>query len=601
MLAWLFGDKKEKARSVAKPAARPVNGGIPKTKPAIGAGPVAVASPREPIVVNQKQNIPGVSARPIIKDAKDIPAFRLLTTVTGGKHAQNELIQGQLAAIETTDNHYIILYTAGQFQSNSHRSLRKMIERADGEVMQESEIESGAMRQLYANYDAKLVAETTAVFSAENPALTAEVERMVEAGITKRATDIHICVRTDSKEKTGVILFRIDSIMRVWDKFPSTHLTDIVAYMYTKLAEGAGRSDSAYNSKAMQACTVTLTIKGKPVRIRFQTVTANGGFDAVLRLLVLDKDDRSLTLQELGYSPSQCRDLDIASRKTVGVIVVAGVTGSGKSTTLKTLMTMSPRRHQIKAYSIEDPVEYKIHMVTQINVQRSSSDNSDSNPYLQAMKVIMRADPDVIMAGEVRDIHSCEMLQTMVQSGHQVMTTVHASSAIETVDRLSSVQMGLSRHTMSSKNFISALVYQKLIPKLCMHCRLPAEKAVPEDRLELLKNKFKIDTSKVYAANESPDNHCPHCEGHGVKGMTVAAEIIPSEINFLRLIREGKDSEAEELWRRTRKATFSEEDMTGKTAFEHGLYKVAQGLVDPRHLEDSFDPMESYQIMEIKA
>lgn len=531
----------------------------------------------------------------IITSADNV-TYKSIATTLGGPFEIGEAMQSHLACLEVGVNEYTILVTRAFYKNNQHITLRKRVEKVGGKIVRESLIEEGAIRILYSKFEQSNVTE---MLSADNPELTARVEKMVGEAVNRRATDIHICPRFDTADRTGAVLFRIDGSLRVWDKFPAEDLNLVVGYMYTKMAGESSRSDPAYNQKKMQSCSLDVAIDNSIVRIRYQTVAVNGGFDCILRLLVLDKSDVNLSLDQLGYCPSQIHQLDLASRKTVGVIIIAGVTGSGKSTTLKTLMTMSPRRHLVKSYSIEDPVEYKIYGVSQIGVQRSSADQSSANPYLETMRVIMRADPDVIMPGEVRDIQSCQMLQTMVQSGHQVMTTVHASSAIEILDRVTSEQMGLSRHTLSSKNFISALVYQRLIPLLCPKCKKPAEEVVPEDRLDILETKFGVPRKGLFAAHEV-ENDCPHCKGTGIKGMTVAAEIITPDVQFLRLLREGKDSEAEEYWRMGRKAPFTDPDMTGKTAFEHGLYKVSQGLVDPRHLEDNFDPMETYYVMDIR-
>lgn len=584
-----------------KPAKKPMRPAVKQQQSApVRAIPVQAPITESAQVVTLKQAMSERSER-VIKDVIDIPSYLSITTVIGGKHELNEFAQEDIAALEVSSGQYVILVTKSSYRSNQHAGLINKIIRSGGEVVRDYEIEPGTIRVLYKNYLQKISAEKSKeVFSAENPELRAKVERMVSAATAKRASDIHICVRFDNQDSTGAVLFRIDGTLRQWDKFPSEDLDFLIAYMYTKMAEESSRSEPSYNNKEMQSCTVPVFVDGLSVRIRYQTVKVNGGFDAVLRLLILNKEDKDLSPKMLGYSDVQCHQLDLASRKTVGVIIIAGVTGSGKSTTLKTLITMSPRRNQIKTYSIEDPVEYKIYKVSQINVQRSSSDTSDISPYLQAMRVVMRADPDVIMAGEIRDYHSCEMLQTMVQSGHQVLTTVHATSAFEIPDRITSTTMGLSRHTLSSRNFISALVYQKLVPNLCPHCKVPAKDVIPQDRIDLLEKKFGLSINTIFAAKEH-ENECEHCEGYGTKGMTVVAEIVQPDITFLRLIREGKDLEAEELWRGTRKTGFDDPDTTGKTAFEHGLYKVSQGLVDPRHLEDRFDPMESYRIVEVEV
>lgn len=571
--------------------------GFSKKKPVpmrAATKPVAARPAQLPAVADAK---PPARARVgvTITNADEIPVFKSVATAVNGEFSINSHLQAKMAAIELNDGEYQILVTSDFWQGNNHLTLRQAIQKKY-KVVAEARIDDGSLQILYSRWASK---ETLQQVDVENPQLTAMMEKIVSDAVEKRATDIHICPRFNSEAKTGAVLFRIDGAMRLYTKFPADSLTVLCGYIYTKKAEEKSRSEPAFNRDSSQSCSVAVMLGDRLVRIRYQSTPVNGGFDVVMRLLVLDKSDKTKSLEELGYEPSQVRDLDLASRKTVGVIIIAGVTGSGKSTTLKTLMTRSPRRHLVKSYSIEDPVEYQMSMVSQISVQRSSSDDeSDPNPFLGSMRVLMRLDPDVIMAGEVRDNPSCQMLQTMVQSGHQVMTTVHTSSAIEILDRLSSESMGLTRQTLSGKNFVSALVFQRLIPLLCEHCKIPGEEIIPEDRLQLLERKFGISREHVFGANEAHDNQCPHCNGTGIHGRTVASEIILPDRDFLKLIRNGDDLAAEEYWRRKRKTGFDDPDMTGKTAFEHGLYKVSIGVVDPRHLEGEFDPMEMYQVLE---
>ncbi|MBC8737283.1 hypothetical protein F6X40_10730 [Paraburkholderia sp. UCT31] len=423
-------------------------------------------------------------------------------------------------------------------------------------------------------------------------------ESIIADAVREGATDIHFLIR--EADDISTVLFRIDGLLRKGPSYPSVALNDSAGVAFTKLAEEKSRSHPAYNHRVPQNCTVPLSkIAGRNLRLRYTTVPVEGGLDVVLRVLYTDDSNRpTASLPQLGYSPSHQKDLDLAARKTVGTIIIAGVTGSGKSTTLKTLMTMDPERHTWKSYSVEDPAEYKMEGVSQWSVQRTAETQStaaggSSNPFAAAMRVLMRADPDVIMVGEVRDQETGSLLKSMVQSGHQVYTTVHAASAPEIIERLTSEEIGLMRTTLSSRNFISALVYQKLIPLTCGECKLPAVGNLPDAYLELIKTKFGVSPESIRIAH--PEG-CPACKQRGVKGQTVAAEIIVPDSQFLKFLRDGDDLEAEEYWRGSRTAAFDEPDCTGKTAFEHSLYKMSQGLIDPRLIEGSFEPFETYRL-----
>ena len=158
--------------------------------------------------------------------------------------------------------------------------------------------------------------------------------------------------------------------------------------------------------------------------------------------------------------------------------------------------------------------------------------------FTAALRVVLRADPDILMVGEIRDQETCSLFKTFIQTGHQGLTTVHASSAIDIPQRLTSSELQLPRDTLGSKNFISALVYQRLVPALCPHCKVPMSKAdwVSDDFRKLLRNKFGLDPETLFVTH--PEG-CEFCDHMGSKGVTVAAEIVVPDNHLRRLLREG--------------------------------------------------------------
>jgi len=341
-----------------------------------------------------------------------------------------------------------------------------------------------------------------------------------------------------------------------------------------------------------QECVIPFPDKENPThKIRYTKIVGSGGFRVILRLLPTALSDSGVPpmLEALGYSQDQSRHLYAAARKSSGLIVVSGPTGSGKSTALKTLMTHSPTRHERIQYSLEDPVEYKIFGVFQISV-------NDENEMIDALKKVLRGDPDEVMVGEVRSKEMMSMLKNVVLSGHQVMTTIHTPSAIEIIKRITADEMGVPRDILDGRNFLSALVHQRLIATLCDGCKLPAynapESIFPSELRTSLTTKFGLDISKMFVANPCG---CKQCGGSGANGQTILAEVIRPTQEMRKCFRDGRDGEAEAMWRYTRTHHFDHEDCTGKTFIEHGLYKVSIGLIDPVML-DTLEPLESYEV-----
>jgi general secretion pathway protein E len=542
--------------------------------------------------------LPKQDRAPSLKDYEELPEYEGVLTGTAGALAVPEAQKKDVALLALREGSALLVATDAYYGSAQHLSLSARARHA-GIVIESAVIatDSAILALIYQKEKRQLSGK-----GGDNQSKAESVqlfESIIADAVRERATDVHFNVQ----EETSTVWLRIDGLMRRYKAFPSEMLNEAVGVAYNKLAGETSRSHPAYNARLSQSCSIALdNAAGRSLKLRYQSMAVVGGHKVVARILFTDDGGKeSPTLDKLGYAKSHQRLLELAARKTVGAIIVAGVTGSGKSTTLKALLMMNPDRHLWQQYSVEDPAEYALPGVAQVSVQRTaeaSSDSASASPFVSAMRVIMRGDPDEIMVGEVRDSETGSLLKTMVQSGHQVYSTVHAASAIEVVERMTSEEIGISRETMSSRNFISAIAYQRLIALNCVHCKLPAEGNLPEEYLQLLEVKFGISRKLINVA--APDG-CSQCKGRGVKGQTVVAEIMAPDGEVLKLIREGRDMEAEEAWRGTRSCGFDEPDCEGKTAFEHGLSKVATGLVDPRVLEDSFEPLETYRVQKTKG
>ena len=414
------------------------------------------------------------------------------------------------------------------------------------------------------------------------------VARVVEM----QASDIHLEVRDEMAQ----LRIRLDGVMRKVGHFPSRQVVKSLAAGYTLLAQEGSRTEVAFNALVPQSAKIALDLPQEQVLLRYQSHPASGGFDVVMRILRVDQtsEERLPQLQRLGYTPSQQQTLLEASSSAWGGVFISGITGSGKTTTLSSLLRCLAQGRRRKIISIEDPVEYTIPGVTHLSIQRQSQ-NQTHNPFELAMLAFLRMDPDVGMFGEVRDRFSGSMAHTAIQTGHKLLTTVHATSALGIVSRLTSEQIGLRREDVCDPDFLSLLVYQSLVPINCPHCSLPAEKVHPAKILRTYEGLFELDTAQIRAAS---DQGCVHCrveglqlaqEGHlGIKGMKVTAEVVSVDPELLQLLRDHQDMKARAYWTSRRTAKFDEPDMTGKEAWGHALYEVAQGRLDPFHFEHCF-------------
>ena len=229
--------------------------------------------------------------------------------------------------------------------------------------------------------------------------------------------------------------------------------------------------------------------------------------------------------------------------------------------------------------------------MTQIPIQRRAEDGPGDSAFGAAAKVLLRGDPDKLMPGEIRDAETGSFAKSMTETGHQVLSTVHASSAFGIVSRLVSDEIGMPLAAVAAPNFLTAIIYQKLIPVLCEHCKRPARERLDDATLAII-GALGVDAAALRV--EGPG--CERCHGRGTSGQTVVAEVCELTDELLELLRAGQFWEAERHWRASHDGDLASPNMTGKSAMEHAIFKMSQGLVDPRDVEAAFCKLKKFHL-----
>ena len=464
---------------------------------------------------------------------------------------------------------------------------------------------------------------------------------LFQDAVDEGASDLHIEVR---KNKTS-IRARINGSI---NPFVSQTLgmagttedegMDLCRSIFNSLSGVGGKPFNPRNTQ--DTLVVVKSPKdGSTFRIRVATAPSEPeGFDMVMRLLVVKDSSAPLTLEQLGYQPKQRNMIEEGVAQGVGVTIIAGTTGSGKSTTLQNILKgeIEAKSGQIKVITVEDPPEYSIPGSTQIPVVRDEHGDA-TTAFKKAIKASMRMDPDVIMIGEVRDEQSAELLIEAVQTGHKVLSTIHAASALSIIPRLEN--LGIDREVLGDTEFISGLIYQKLFPIICKHCSIPLKdgyipskkpiekvlvegsfasnesidrakykypkvsliRALQDMRLLTLENAEKA--LKIFKEENSEEDNekflkritsvagnvqehnirfkgegCEHCK-KGISGRTVVSEVVRPDMRLRELIAEGKNAEVYKYWRK---------NLGGKPANEDAYDKMLKGLLSPIDIEDTF-------------
>ena len=403
------------------------------------------------------------------------------------------------------------------------------------------------------------------------------------------ASDIHLEIFPDRAD----IKYRIHGILIKVGELDSRTVNRLVNYVYN-VAAAEGSKDTQYNSEEMQDALLDryLDVDGirKHFKLRLQTAPCYpNSVTIVMRVLPVDNQLES-TLETLGYSERQMELLKRTQMKPSGATIIAGTTGSGKSTTLATMLADIHKRTKgtKKMLTTEDPPEYAIPGANQINLStKKQQDTPDANLFVKSIKVAMRCDPDIIMVGEVRDKQSADLLSSAVLSGHQVFTTVHAASALGIYDRM--MNMGFDRSVITAPNFISLLIYQALVPLVCQHCSTALDKFTQANmdeydlhcakRVEQIANaeQYKHLVPENYRSVIRFANHdgCNKCR-YGYVGRTVVAEMVEPTPDIIECFRTNDFDKGLRSWRQA----------GGETVLHHSITKLLAGKIDPRSAED---------------
>lgn len=428
---------------------------------------------------------------------------------------------------------------------------------------------------------------------------------IVEAAIEGKASDIHF----ETTDKQGLVRLRVYGELRPWLQLSSALILDCLGAAFGTRIKEQSANGVTFNALNPIAFMTTQKISGSQWDGRVNGRPHATGYKAVMRLLESSTRIAEIpTLKGLGYNASQLRLFEIALARQWGLIIAFGSTGEGKSTTLRSMLVHLPGAANLATYSVESPVEYQMPNVCQFSVPIDVTLTSEeiSRKYTATLRDLMRADPDVLMVGEVRDHETAAIAIEFTTTGHRCFTTMHSEGPIDGLARMTGGEMRIPADTLAGGKVINCCLYQKLLPVLCPHCKRPAndlKHGLSLGKRETLRKKYRLDTASMFLAN--PEG-CPQCKptvvglaANGTKGVTVAAEIFMPTPDMLPFIADKQWSQVTKMWRGKRTADFSDADMEGKTAFEHGLWQVAQGKVSLVDLEAKFEPIESYAIYEM--
>jgi len=366
-----------------------------------------------------------------------------------------------------------------------------------------------------------------------NP-VTKLVTSIVRGGIDSTANDIHI----EPQEAGARVRYRVDGMLQYALTVPASVQSEVTSHI--KIKAGMDISEK----RIPQDGHISVNHMGHDYDLRVSSLPAVGGEKIVIR--VLDKDGQRWELDSVVEDPESNRKLRQLACHPYGMMLVTGPTGSGKTTTLYSMLQLvsTPKRNVI---TVEDPVEYRLDGVTQVQTRPVAG-----LTFASALKSILRQDPDIILIGEIRDLETAEIAVSAALTGHLVLSTLHTNDAAGAISRL--INIGVPPFLVGSA--LIGTVAQRLVRRVCPKCREAYVASDEEVKLALGKE----------APEHMPEIYrpgaCNDCYQTGYKGRKSVYEILPVSREIKRLIMEGGN-----------------DDLIKRQAISEGMKTLAQSAI----------------------
>ncbi len=400
---------------------------------------------------------------------------------------------------------------------------------------------------------------------------------VISRAAVKRVSDIHVIV-ADSTQ----IMFRANGIMQTEMEYNKDWGELFVRAAFAS----ADISDSNYAQNEFQGAqklgsTPLRGSKGKlmlphnvlAIRLQFNPV-AFGSQYLVMRLLYADDNpDGSGDLASLGFGEYEENLFYRLRAVPVGLSIVAGPTGSGKSTTLQRNMIklLQEKNYEINLLTVEDPPEYPIPGARQMPVTNANTEEEKEEQFTKALNAALRSDPDVMMVGEIRSLSSAQLTFKGALSGHGVWSTLHANSAPAIITRFR--DMGVEPFKLLDPELMKGLISQRLFRKLCPHCRVSVKDKLDMPSVQRLKTAlgdFGVENTYIRGSG------CKYCSNTGIKGRMSVPEIILPDAMFLELMIKGETRKAIDYWT---------SDLGGRTLKDAAIERMLKGYIDLDEVE----------------
>lgn len=394
----------------------------------------------------------------------------------------------------------------------TRRDIRRFVEIHYSNEQMSKAAEELRKESLETKAQASNIVDIEQIDDVKNAPVVKMIDRLFRNAIEMRASDIHI----EPYEKIVRIRYRIDGKLQVVNTLDIESLGPLVTRI--KILASLNIAEK----RIPQDGRIITRVGEKEVDLRVSILPIVYGEKVVIR--ILDRDGFKFGKEQLGMSPENIKKLERMISSPYGIILVTGPTGSGKSTTLYTVLS-ELNESNVNIVTVEDPVEYSLDGINQVNVN-----NKAGMTFASGLRSILRQDPDIIMIGEIRDNETAEIATKAAITGHLVLSTLHTNDSASSITRL--VDMGIQPYLVSTS--IAGVIAQRLVRRICPHCKEEYEADAHEKKI------LGIDpNSSVKLAR---GKGCGHCNNTGYIGRIGIYEIMEITREHRDLINHSNDA-----------------------------------------------------------
>ncbi len=421
------------------------------------------------------------------------------------------------------------------------------------------------------------------------------------------ATDGHLDLWDGRPNMT--VKYRVDKrVTDIVDVLHAASATHVFNALWTMADNNRGQWQPGKSQMARLLNTPDMRTKGLNSEIVSCRLTFSGFNDGnTLAIRIFTRSlwsDGGCRIEALGFNDHQAIQLEAVRAQPHGVFLIVGETGSGKSTTMKAVLELIDEEAAgaKRIVTVEDPVEFPIRNAIQKSVTYEAGTEDRNQALMTEIIIALRMDPDILMVHEIRDAATASISWQGAQSGHWLGSTLHANGVFEAFTRLDDpAVMGLPQSMIYNHGIIRGIVAQRLMPKLCPHCRVALAER-PQGRSEMMNRRYDGMAKRIERMVESFDGiyvrnpeGCPHCRRNagktilaGVRGVVLAAEILIPDEQFMRSLRAGAGDQRAARDYLNRQISEGEDAMglpPARPIMHHAWSKVIGGLIDPLDAE----------------